>query len=265
MDRSICLDCQISIRMDRFLSRKYIPSKHLLFCKKCLKKKKICSMSKSKKIFLFENNDFKQLKHIYISNPKNKNKFFLFNEVQNLVIKKYGTLDNLEKIKNDRGRLSKEKRIKQAKGIETRKKLLIDALEMNKLEFKNHGDCYSFIKYGTPPLETVIQNELGKISIKRDRKIALGKELDKINIPLDENLPSCYNYINQVGCKTLKESIREIEIEHFFKNNSNYLKYLEQHDPQKAKMLASRELNVSTYPINIPKDDVNSKTIVSFD
>jgi hypothetical protein len=34
---------------------------------------------------------------------------------------------------------------------------------LNKLDFKNYGDCYSYIHYNVPDLETVLKNELTKL------------------------------------------------------------------------------------------------------
>ena len=48
------------------------------------------------------------------------------------------------------------------------------------------------------------------------------KELNKINIPLDESIETCHNYINNIGHLSLKASIKEIEIEYFLINNTKY-------------------------------------------
>ena len=141
-----CQDCHNQIQNNSLTSRKVSISDHYIYCKKCLRSKEVCSLSKSKKIFLLGDDDFKKLKTIYICNPKNKNKFFIFSDVKKIVIQKYGSIENLQNIKNNKEYEKKLKNINKNKKIENRKKLLIEELRNNKLEFKNHGDCYSFVK-----------------------------------------------------------------------------------------------------------------------
>lgn len=102
-----------------------------------------------------------------------------------------------------------------------RKLLLKNAIKENKLEYKWYGDCYSYVMYGKPSLDQVISNELLKMQNKTTRKLRLSKRLFELGITLDESLISCYNYINKVGCKSLDEIVRDVEIEHFFKKNTN--------------------------------------------
>jgi hypothetical protein len=171
-----------------------------------------------------------KLRNIYIDNPKNKKRFFIFSDVHDIIIEKFGSVENMDIIKKERE-------------MDDRKKKLIEALEYNKLEYKNYGDCFSYVKYGKPSIETVISNELEKLELKRNRKISLANELAKYGIPLDETLPSCYNYINNIGCKSLSEAISEIRVEQYMKNNTNYNRYLERLDPIRAKRLAKNDIS----------------------
>ena len=117
---------------------------------------------------------------------------------------------------------------------------------MNKLEYKNYGDCFSFVYYGDPSIETVIENELKKLDCKSARKIKLAEQLLKLNIPLDETLPSCYNYINNIGCKNLYQTIRAIEVEYFFKYKTDYIKLLNTYSPHQAKDIALQKYILKT-------------------
>ena len=51
-------------------------------------------------------------------------------------------------------------------------------------------------------------------------------------------MKNSYNYINGIGYKKLSEIVRAIEIEHFFKYNTNFNKFLINNDELKAKNLA---------------------------
>ena len=153
--------------------------------------------------------------------------------------------------------------------INNRKNCLIQALRDNKLEFKWYGDCYTYVMYDCPSLEEVINNELIRMHRKTKRKFKLASKLHKCNIVLDESLPSCYNYINNVGCKSLQEIVRDVEIEHFFKyktdcdkliKNSN-MSLTEARDVSLKKYLES----LSDSSNKVAQQMLNKKIIVKFD
>lgn len=220
-----CEGCQ-----KRILVNRPPEPKHRLLCKECITNTEICSLDRCKKRYLLNDDDINKLKHIYVDNPKNKKRFFIFSDVCNIIIEKFGSVENMDKVKRE-------------KEMANRRAMLIEALECNKLEYKSYGDCFSYVKYGVPAIETVISNELEKLEKKRSRKIRLAKELAKHEIPLDETLPSCYNYINNIGCKNLTETINEIRAEQYMKNNTNYNRYLERLDPIRAKNLAKNDIS----------------------
>jgi hypothetical protein len=152
---------------------------------------------------------------------------------------------------------------------EYRKKILIQTLEDNKLEYKNHGDCYSYIKRGYPDINTIIKNEITKITNKTNRKIKLAKRLYKLDITLDEDIPSCYNYINDIGCKSLNDIVKDIEIEHFFKYNTNFDELIKIYYPSKAKDLAMKNYlfnrKKSKHLQKIPTKIFHNSIVLSFD
>jgi len=112
-----------------------------------------------------------------------------------------------------------------------RKKLLLKTLTDNKLEFNPYGDHYSYIYYNKPDLETIVNQDLLELKTKQKKALLLAKQLKKLNIPLDETLPSCYKYINDVGTNTdINLLLKNIEIEYFFKYNTEYQELLKLHD-----------------------------------
>src|SRR5439155_1854984 len=158
---------------------------YYFFCSKCLKILKVCSKSKCKKLFLLNNSDFKKLKIIYLNNTQH---FFLYDDIKEIVLNKYGSFINLQNIINEKLIEKKLKIQKNNNLIADREQKLKESFQLNKLEFKNYGDCYSYIHYGEPTLEIVMENELKKINEKNSRRIILANELKKININLDESL-----------------------------------------------------------------------------
>lgn len=254
-------DCSIEI-----YSRTYKKNKHYLFCKSCLNNIKVCSKSKCKNNFLLKESEIKNLKYIYLSNKNNTNKYYLNNEIQKIITNKYGSFDNLEKVLNEKNKQRLEKKISKEKIINKRKEKLINALKMNKLKYKNHGDCYSFIMTGSPSINNVIKNELNKIDKKSERKKELIEKLNELDIPLDESLPSCYQYINNIGYKTLDQAVRNIEIQYFFKYKTDYDNLVQKYSIQQAKDIALQKYiqNQNGKIQTMPKN-VTNELIIKFD
>lgn len=237
----------------------YIKNKYHLLCKKCLKNIKVCSKSKCKKIFFLNDVDIKNVKLIYLEN-NTTHQFYKFQDIESVVINKYGSLENFQIIIDKKNQLKESKDIKHGNIKLERENELRQLYELNKLEFKNYGDAYSYINYGKPNLETVISGELTKIANKTTRRITLANELKQLNIPLDESLESCYEYINNITTKSLDDIIRCIEVEHFLKYNTNYDKLCEKYDVRKAKELAIRQYaEIKNLPKNITNDLNNIK------
>lgn len=127
--------------------------------------------------------------------------------------------------------MSKEKRENEIKEI----------FKLNKLEFKNYGEVYSYINYGKPDIETVMKNILLKLNGKNERRLKLSEELIKINIPYDETYNACYEYINNIGTKDFIDIIRNIEVEHFLRTQTNYLELRKKYNDRIAKDIAMRQ------------------------
>lgn len=209
---SICEDCDEYLKKEKHKNIRQINNfTHYVFCKKCLNNKQICSFTQAKRLFILDDKDLNSLKTIYIANPNNNIKYFILKDIINVALKKHGSEENIYNLRMAKDRENSVRIIKNQLEIEKRKEKLIDVLKENKLDFKGYGDCYSYVMYGTPNIDVVINNELEKLKIIRDRKIKLARELSKHGLIMDEECPLYYNYINGIGCKTIKEIITTIE------------------------------------------------------
>jgi len=162
-------------------------------------------------------NDLVNIRIIYLDNNYN---FYIYDDIQQLVINKYGSISELQEIITKKKLIRKEKEKKRMMLIQERENHLKTLFQLNKLEFKNYGDCYSFIHYSIPDAETVIKNELLKNAERNNRRIMLANKLKHLNIPVDETLKSCYEYINNLTTKELNDIVRGVEIEYFIKHNT---------------------------------------------
>lgn len=204
-----CYKCTAELTLYNVIT----PHKYYFFCKRCIKNTKFCSMSKCRKLFLLNNDDLKGLKYLYFDNPNNNTKFFVYNEIEKIIINKYSNFQTLYKFLKAKQKKKEERlQIRQNK-INKRKKELISVLHNNKLEFKYRGDAYSYIHYGEPSLQEVVTGELNKIEEKNERRVKLARKLSKLGIVFDEKSTHCYNYINNIGSKNLYETIRAIELD----------------------------------------------------
>jgi hypothetical protein len=170
-------------------------------------------MSKCRKLFLLNNDDFKGLKYLYFENPNNNSKFFIYDEIEKVIINKYSNFQTLYKFLKAKQKKKEERLQQRQEKINKRRRELIDILADNKLEFKYRGDAYLYIHYGKPSLQVVVNGELNKIEEKNERRIKLAKKLSKLGIVFDEKSIHCYNYINNIGSKNLYETIRAVELD----------------------------------------------------
>ncbi|ARF09721.1 hypothetical protein Indivirus_2_100 [Indivirus ILV1] len=141
---------------------------------------------------------------------------------------------------------------------ESREKEIKEIFKLNKLEFKNYGDIYSYINYGKPDINTIIQNTLSKLSEKNERRIRLSKELIELNIPYDETYKGCYEYINNIGTKEFIDIIRSIEVEHFLRTQTDYLQLRKKYNDKTAQDIAIRQYSENEL---LPKNILESKKI----
>ena len=143
----------------------------------------------------------------------------MYDDIKQIIITKYGSLNNLKKILKEKKEL-KKKKLKKIENDKLEREIKIKELfELNKLEFKNYGDCYSYIHYGIPELNVVLTNELNKLKEQSKRQFILANRLYDIDIPFDEKFKSCYEYINNLNTNPLDDIIKAIKIEYNSNNN----------------------------------------------
>jgi len=185
--------------------------------------------------------DIDDLKYLYFENPKNRIKLYLLSDIISRSLSKYVSIDNLNKLKQKKLDDIIKLNQKKMKIVSGRMIELKDTYKLNKLEFRYVGDAYSYINYGKPSIQNVVKNERKKIDIKTKRRIKLGKYLKRKNLPFDENMKECYEYINKIGTRSTKETSREIEIDIFLRTHTKYEKYLEENTKNKSRHLAYQE------------------------
>jgi len=234
-----CNHCNTKVVIGK-LSSQIDNAKQYTFCDNCIKTQAFCSKSKCRLIFLLNDDDMKNLKYLYINNKNNKSQFYLYKDIEQVVLNKYGSFDKLNEMYEQKVDVKGKKDGKGLTAEHKRKQELISALNQNKLEFQNHGDCYSYVKYGTPDIETVIQNMLVKLKRVSERRIELAKLLSDNGVPFNEEFGPCYNYIHDIGYKNLAETVQDAEIDHFLRTNTNYVSLLKKYNREVASEVALR-------------------------
>jgi len=113
---------------------------------------------------------------------------------------------------------------KSAQIIKVRKRQLFDKLNSEKLTYVKGGICDSFIKYGYPSLEDVIQ-DVQTMTYHEDLRLkVLIKQLEKRRLKYDGRVSYFRDYVEQGT--DLKTTIREGKKEWFLINNTDYLRLL---------------------------------------
>lgn len=105
-----------------------------------------------------------------------------------------------------------------------RKKELFDQLNNNKLEYTKGGVCDSFIKFGTPSLNTVIQDVQKKTNVQMERLSRLLKKLRIEGEVYDEDVSYYKQYVKNGG--DIDYYVEEGIKEWFYLNKTNYLDFL---------------------------------------
>lgn len=134
-----------------------------------------------------------------------------------------------EKNRNEKNREEKKKDdiiIRQPRNSKVllRKKELFNELSDNKLEYRKNGICDSFIKFGTPSLNVVIQTVQEKTESETNRLIKLLKCLKRENELYDKNNSYYKKYIRNGG--DLEYHVNEGIIEWFYCHKTEYTKLL---------------------------------------
>lgn len=224
-------------------------TKYYILCYTCIKSNIIYSKTHCKKEFMLNDNDLKNIKMVRFNNNYN---YYLYVDIEKIILNKYGSLANLRLLIKDNNVKQETKKIKSQNIQNIREKKLKEVLKHNKLEFRNHGNFYSYIHYGIPTLETIVMDELKKHKEKVERRQQLSNELSKLDIPLDETLKSCYEYIYNLTNKPLPVVIRNIEVEHFLKHETDYDILCKTYSSETAQEIALKKyVDTQKLPLNI--------------
>lgn len=216
-------------------NKEHDPYKEYVFCKDCLTNMKIISRTKIKQTFYLKDNELQSIKYI---NTYCNYQFFLYDDIYQVIVNKHGSFDNFKKTITEKNKKDNQRVEKKHKLKTEREKNLKELLKYNKLEYKSYGDCYSYVHFGIPDINEVIENELNKIQNTSIKRINISSELKKKGIKFDEDLKPCYDYIHNLNSKTLHETVRDTEIEIFLKNNTNYKELIEIYPHEKAQEIA---------------------------
>lgn len=184
-----CYNCEKSVLV---ILSNYNSNIHDVYCDSCIKSLKVCSKNNAKKLLLLNESDLKNTKCVY----NNKNvQCYIYEVLEQIMVAKYGGYSQLmqifDKKKNEKIKRNKKKEEVKNKREKELRMIFLD----NKLEFKNYGYCYSYIHYGKPSLEEVLEKEIESINDQNDRRIKLAKELSNYGLLLDETNKYCYEYI----------------------------------------------------------------------
>ncbi len=212
-----CDTCNIHIKVNLYDKNKYL---YYFFCCDCLKNIDVCSKKNCNKLFLL-NDELKNVKTIYLLNSSNK--FYLYDDIKPIVIGKYGSFDNLKKLLKERKINKKNKKCKLEIEKKIRENKLKELFALNKLDFKNYGDCYSYIHYNKPDLITVLNNELDKLKAYSIKQYIMLNDIDDNDKHLDEKVKSCYDYINDLKYNPFNDINKSIQHDMHFNNDEYHL------------------------------------------
>jgi hypothetical protein len=137
-----------------------------------------------------------------------------------------------------------------------------NALNEYKLENIKPSLCKSFIKYGVPTLENIINLFKNEQNNKEKRLCKLINKLEKEGKDYDENIPSLEKYIKEGG--DIKKIIEESNLERLLIYNTKYLHYLKHNDIQTARYLATIEFVNSGKQNDIINNFISKKNTLKF-
>ena len=263
-----CEACLSSLDFDNasFTPRKKSSTKHLVLCKLCRKKQTFYSKTKCKREFLLDSSDLLPLRFLYLPNPQNHKQFYPKEEIDQLIINKHTNPQFLEE-KIQKQKASRKKYLEKKKDLRRKREIqLREALDALKLPFYKFGNSFSFIETGTPSLKVVLQDELDKEEVRKQKRKELQTGLLALEIPVLDQAEDYQLYVHGTGTKSLKQTLRSLEVEHFFSQSPVYNKYKNVHGKEKAQELALLAYTKSSSPPSspLPRSLSRSSSMLSF-
>ena len=181
MNKNNCLICQ-NIKNIK---------KQFIICDLCQKNYALFSKSFCINELLLSKSDLEELNYFL----KGTTKLFLEDDIQILIKKKYGDINNYNTYKQNKLSTKMQRLNLQQKIREERKNELINRLSEYKLEYKTYGDCYTHVQYGYPEINTIIENELEKYKKIFSKKQEIINTCNELN---EEIGSKHYKYIHGI-------------------------------------------------------------------
>ena len=128
-----------------------------------------------------------------------------------------------------------------------RKQSLVKKMADFKLNYEKYKDntlCKSYINFGTPNLDTIIENICSKLSIENNRLCELLEKLKELNLEYDSTIPSYKKFIKKGG--DIKKIINSAELEKDLIKDTNYLSLYDMTDSDTAKEMVISKVEVKT-------------------
>lgn len=203
--------------IDTYNNREFDADKHFYYCSNCIKNYKLYSASSIMQKFYLKKEMFAHLKILYIPHKNNSQKFYLQEDIINIINTKFKDIDSYLEMVNHKKKIKMENK---KMVIENRRKELEQAFYDNKLEFRYLGDCYAYVNYGKPSIENILTNEFNKLEEQGQRRSLLAEMLNHHNIILDNNIeknPIVDNYI-KYSQGNMRNIINIIKNDHHKKN-----------------------------------------------
>jgi hypothetical protein len=182
---SKCLFCKLNTLYTKNLETKLDNKKSFVLCDPCYKKNITLSKSFCLNELLINKNDLNNIKcfkknnqYLYLADDiynfmENDNNYLSYKEEK--LLQKYNKISNITILRKNR------------------KKQLEDILAQNKLDYKNWGDCFTYVQFGYPSIETVIQNELERCHQIFIRELSNKSDLNKSDIDSDKDFILSFN------------------------------------------------------------------------
>ena len=257
-----CRNCDSKIKVLKS-TRIINDSEHFYLCSVCRKTVPLISKSKCLHSFLLDNDDVSELKSLYFPNLNNVKQFFLKSEIDSIIIRKYKNKRRLKEKQKKKMKHKHERSLRRIELIDNRRCDLVEEFKAHKLLFEEVGDSYSYIHYGKPCKDDVIKNVKRKQSEIYNRRNKLIKKMNKRELKINEDSIYFQRYIKDRGCST-DDILREIELENFLFDNTNFKKHLDTCDIDEARELALGSFVQSQENPKLP-DILEPNMVVSFE
>lgn len=211
-----CSICIIITDLDRPFLVNYLP-----LCSQCTKElllqDKLISSSSCKNKYSLTDSDLKKNKIVYLKNIKNKTKYYLFSDIYDTIIKKYGNINALSDALKMKEKNKEIKKINREQLIKQKKFELSQVLRNLNIDLNSYGNHFEYINYGKSTVDEIIADEKHKFMYKKKRETKLERELQKYGIQYNYNNVNCYNYVNKIGHKKLDDVISSMVLDNYKK------------------------------------------------